>query len=57
VIYQKLSEIYGWTPTQINELTLFQVAVYMGGITPEHGKIKMSPIEAQAYLQHLRETS
>jgi hypothetical protein len=55
VIYQKLSEVYGWTPTQINELTLFQVAVYMGGITPEHGKIKLSPIEAQAYLQHLRE--
>lgn len=57
MIYRQLSEIYGWTPDQINRLTLFQVAVYMGGITPEHGRIKLDPVEAQAYLRHQRETS
>jgi hypothetical protein len=55
VIYQKLAEVYGWTPGQVNELTLFQLAVFMGGITPEHGKVKMSPIEAQSYVRHLKE--
>lgn len=57
MIYRQLSEIYGWTPDQINQLTLFQMAVYLGGITPEHGRLKLSMIESQAYIRHLKETS
>ena len=51
MIYQQLSELYGWTPRQINELTLFQAAAYLGGITPEHGRVKLRPEQAIGLIQ------
>lgn len=27
----------------------------MSGITPEHGRVKLDPITAQAYAKHIRE--
>ena len=53
-MYRQLSEVYGWTPDEINRLTLFQAAVYLGGITPEHGRVKLAPEDSHAYLQHLK---
>ncbi len=35
MIYQQLAMQYGYTPKQINDLTLFQLAALLGGITPE----------------------
>ncbi len=54
MIYQQLSREYGWTPDQINNLTLFQVAVYLGGITPEHGRVKMNMQDSMHYVEHLK---
>lgn len=55
MIYRQLSETYGFTPDQINGLTMFQLSIYLGGIGPEHGRMKMSPEDAAAYIKHVQE--
>lgn len=54
MIYRRLAEAYGWTPDQVNRLTLFQLSVYLGGITPEHGRVSLSPAEAARYVEHCK---
>jgi hypothetical protein len=49
-IYQYLAATYGWTPQQINELTFFQLAIYTGAITPEHGRTRLSPADARSVI-------
>lgn len=53
-MYRQLAEAYGWTPDQVNRLTLFQAAMYFGAIGPEHGRVKMNAVESNRYLQHQR---
>lgn len=33
-------------PWEVNQLTLFQLSIFMGGLTDEHGKVKLTPIQA-----------
>jgi hypothetical protein len=49
-----LSVLYGWTPQQINRLTLFQVTMYMGGPVPGLGKQRMSLEEGLALREMMR---
>lgn len=37
-IYRQLSEKYNWTPSQISELTLYQLAILTGAKVPEDGE-------------------
>ena len=54
MIYRQLAEAYGWLPDQVNGLTLFQLTVYLGAITPEHGRLKLGIRDAQEYVRHMR---
>lgn len=41
-IYQFFAGQYGWTPDQVDRLTMYQACIFMGAITPDHGRMKMS---------------
>jgi hypothetical protein len=43
-------ELYGMKPWEVNELTLFQLTYLLGGITGEHGRVKLKPEEAMTML-------
>jgi hypothetical protein len=40
-VYRDLSLAYGWTPAQINQLTLVQVCVYLG-VPLKGDRVRMS---------------
>lgn len=42
MIYRHFAREYGYTPDQVNGLTIFQAAALMGAITPEHGRVKLT---------------
>jgi hypothetical protein len=42
-----LSLAYGWTPDQINRLTLFQTAVYLNDDLTERGTFRMKLADAK----------
>ena len=41
-IYLELSRAYGWTPAEINELTIYQAAMYLGIARAERSRVRMS---------------
>jgi hypothetical protein len=41
-IYLELSRAYGWTPAEINQLTIYQAAMYLGVPLAEMGRVRMS---------------
>jgi hypothetical protein len=43
-------EHYGLRPWEVNELTLFQLAYLMNGITCEHGRVTLKMEEAAGML-------
>jgi hypothetical protein len=46
-IYRELSRAYGWTPAEINQLTIYQAALYLGVPPAERGRVRMSIDEYQ----------
>ncbi len=49
-LYQKLSQSYGWTPQQIDQLTIYQACLYLGAWSPEHGPITIGADDPQVTL-------
>ena len=41
-MYQFFAEQYGWPPETVDRLTLYQAAIFMGAICPDHGTVKMT---------------
>jgi hypothetical protein len=41
-IYLELSRAYGWTPAEINQLTIYQAAMYLGIARAERSCVRMS---------------
>jgi hypothetical protein len=33
---------YNWPPATVNALTLYQAAIYLGAITPDHGTLQLN---------------
>jgi hypothetical protein len=50
-LYRDLAREYQWTPAQVDELTFYQAAMYLGHLVPEDGDvIAMKPHERAAYF-------
>lgn len=49
-MYKQLLEHYGLRPWEVNELTLFQLAYLLDGITCEHGRVKLTKEQAANVL-------
>jgi len=50
-VYKNLSLAYGWTPQEINKMTLYQIAMYSGVIVPEMGTIELDGNVSQAEIE------
>ena len=53
-VYKVFAERFGWTPDQINNLTLFQMSIYLGGITLEHGRLTLKGDDAKRYMARVK---
>jgi hypothetical protein len=53
-LFRRLGRAYGWTPSQVGELTLAQLAVYAPRRTGRRRRVALEPAAARAFARRIR---